>query len=342
MKWKKRKTAVAAACAAALAVIGMTVFAAVKFDWTEGIALILHSSEEDEQTIENSLVSSPDVSAEQNGITIRPVQVLADRAVAVIALEISGDGLPKDRLINQFGNVTVQVGGKRMAASYMAYAINQKGEAEKNSFLQKDEDNTLEVDLLAIPYTIDPATVASIKESEGWEPLTEEGILGQEIVVSVTDLGYSDPVGQFQTVTEGTWTLSWTLTGDDTVREIPVDIPFETPEQAGKVTKVTLSPLYMTVEMDWKALLLTEEDGMLMPDGSTEDYHYWAEPPMITGFVMKNGRIYTDVTQSFCNTSFDREAGIYTYHISLSRLVDVDEIEAITLAGGVTVPLGTE
>ena len=94
--------------------------------------------------------------------------------------------------------------------------------------------------------------------------------------------------------------------------------------------------------MDLEALLLTEEDALIMPDGSIEDYHYWAEPPAITGFVMKNGKTYTDITDAACSADSDHEAGTYPYHHPLSRLVDVDEIEAITLAGGVTVPLGTE
>ena len=346
---RSRKAAGAIICAAALAVAAMSAYAAVKNGWTGGLALILHNDGEGETAAVTSLSSAPDVSAEQNGITVRPMQVLADRAVAMIALEISGENLPKDRPINAVGDVFVSIDGKRMSTTYRSYHMGNEPAGDndrfnKEGFLSVNGGESLELDLVATLYHVDEITAQSIAEALGWEPLTEEGILGKEISVTLTDIGYFDENAQIQVVAEGVWTISWTLTGDDTVREIPVDVPFETDVQAGKVTKVTLSPLYMTVEMDWEPVMLTEKDAFVNPDGSREDYHYWAEPPLITGFRMNNGRTYTDIVQNQHDSHRPegRDSSKLVYYYVLSRLAEGEEIESIKMAGGITIPLDTD
>ena len=346
---RRRKIAGAIICVAALAVAAMSAYAAVKNGWTDGLALILHNDEEGEAESVTSLSSTPDVSAEQNGITVRPMQVLADRAVAMIALEISGENLPKDRPINAVGDVFVSIDGKRMSTTYRSYHMGNEPAGDndrfnKEGFLSVNGGESLELDLVATLYHVDEITAQSIAEALGWEPLTEEGILGKEISVTLTDIGYFDENAQIQVVAEGVWTISWTLTGDDTVREIPVDVPFETDVQAGKVTKVTISPLYMTIEMDWPPVLLTEKDAFVNPDGSRGDYQYWAEPPIVTGFQMNNGRTYTDIAQNQYSSDHPEGPGSskLVYYFVLSRLAEGEEIESIKMAGDITIPLETD
>ena len=96
--------------------------------------------------------------------------------------------------------------------------------------------------------------------------------------------------------------------------------------------------------MDWEPVMLTEKDAFVNPDGSREDYHYWAEPPFITGFRMNNGRTYTDIVQNQHDSDRPegRDSSKMVYYYVLSRLAEGEETEFIKMAGGITIPLDTD
>ena len=150
--------------------------------------------------------------------------------------------------------------------------------------------------------------------------------LGKPIHVELKDLGiYGGKAEDIVVEAEGNWNFDWILTGSDAVKTYELNIPLE--DSGATVLKAELSPISVSVTYNFPKQTETE---MATDENGEEILHTtYKEVPTFTGVRMKDGTIYTGISNGGISGYLEEDSELYENITALRRVIDVEQVESL-------------
>lgn len=264
---------------------------------------------EKEHVENDTLVTFPEVSATDKGVTITLQDCIVDNYNARLSFRIDGYEFPEvseDAYQPEMG-FSVAVDGEWPGGMDMGfYNGNYVGDN-----LQMVKDESIQ------NYRFADGSMEYNIHFEGWD---RGAYMNKPIRVEFTSFNYTtEKAGESYTDLEGSWVLEWTLQGCDDLYE--ADVENGTIGDTGAVlTHVELSPISAKVLVDFPRQEYEEE---IEGGGS---HTTWVVPPELTGVKLTDGTVYHYAWGGGGSTSYV-EPDICEMIRYGNRIVDVDQVE---------------
>ena len=223
----KRWSGIAAAAAVVVMLGGGIVFAAINHFWSDGMREVLEAEEEQLQTLEeqgNVQVFDPANAATVDGITVRPMEMVADSTTALITFLVSG-------VDDSIGS------GDELLFEWIRPELDEGFFAGASGSFYSDkitaEDGTEGFEYVMSMYSIENGQTASL--------------LGQQLHIELGRLALSGGKAELgDYLTEGTWEFDIRLPDKDPATvTINADVPLS--DTVYTVNRIELSPLSLQV-----------------------------------------------------------------------------------------------
>lgn len=265
------------------------------------------------QAENDTLVTFPEVSATDKGVTITLQDCIVDNYNARLTFRIDGYKLPQI---------------PEDAAFYQPEAffdIKVDGEWPRGSMSMGFYDGSYVGDDLE--YVKDES-VQNCQFADGSMEYTirfachEKGLyMNKPVRVEFTGIGYTvEKAGDAYTDLEGSWALEWTLQGCDDIYEADVENG-AIGDTGAALTHVELSPISAKVLVDFPKQEVEEE---LEGGGS---HTTWVEPSDLTGVKLKDGTVYHYAWMGGGGSSGYRGEDTLEMVRYGSRVIDIDQVE---------------
>lgn len=317
----KSKKKIAVAAIASVFILGLTAFAAVS-NWSNGFLQKLSISPaqvEKLQNSENTPVKMPEVSDSHDGITVSAQQCLFDGNAIHISFYVEGYEL-EETTEPELDYVYIYVDG-RETHNYAFSFFNGIDWSDRKNPVMADGTPVLEdSDGNYIPnYRIaDGKMEINLDISpvdENGRHLSEEDFRNKDIEVVMGNIGD----------VKGEWKLKWNLGDFEKGREF--EIEQELADSGARVTSAVVYPASIIIHMDFPKVSVSERG--LDEYGNEIIYTDFKEPPVFVGVKLKDGTMYTDLFNGGAEGYEDENNEIFVSRVSFSRIIDVDEVEAL-------------
>ena len=151
-------------------------------------------------------------------------------------------------------------------------------------------------------------------------PMNEKGehfsdLAGRNITIQMDNFGEHT----------GTWTLEWTLEGTTTTVEKTLQEALG--NSGATVISAKINPISITVSYDFKPQKIYETG--IDENGNTVEIEDYAEPPKLIGVKLIDGTEYIGFSGGSTYGYDDIESGVYTAKVSLSRIMNPQEVESL-------------
>lgn len=317
---KSKKIFLPIAIAAAL-LLGVTVFAAITH-YSYGFQQEMHINEKQMEKLQNSdsmLVTMPNVSDTNDGITVSTAQCLFDGNSVRMSFYVEGYELDKT-IEPELEYINILLDGKIGHNFGWSFFDGIDWTNRKNpvmadgSPIQEDEDGNyirnyriedgkMEIDLDWSPYV------------EGIGRVSGEDLSGKTITVLMHNFGDK----------KGTWTLEWTLDNLEQGKVFALD--YALGNTGAKVTSAVLYPASAVIRISFPKVEISEMG--FDENGNEVPFTLYAEPPAFAGVKLKNGVVYTDLfgggTEGYENGNSEE----FVSRVNFSRIIDTDEIDSL-------------
>lgn len=301
--------------AAALVVIllsagAATTSAAGYYRWSRSLERGLSISETDKKSLEEShIVSSPDVSVTDQGVTISAKECIIDKYSAYITFKIEGFELPEDR-IPTFGSVDILWDGVRGfngSQSFYDRVLHVQGKGWVCDDGTPIEDPT---DLSRKErYVMDDGSMEYCIRCYTDKP---SGLLGKQFHIEFTGIGTLDGKSTTPVFSNfGSWVLEWTLQGGDASKTFVLNKPLG--DSGASAAYIEASPVSFLIGYD--------VDGIRKETPADIDSFL----PKLGAVRTKSGRI---ISVDFHGISKYHTDGTYEMYTQTDWIVDTDEIES--------------
>ncbi len=326
--------AAAILCICMLGAAGITAAAAAAYHhWSRGMQGALQADEARQQELIDEglatvLKEAPDydsMAVTQNGITIRPLEIIVDKYFAYLSFSVEGFALPD---------------GKEPGFDFVdAYLGDDPNSPD--SFLNTNSSffNGIVSDSLAKPVYLDGSPL-EFTESGGIKDrfVNEEGhleyviiahspvdksLLGETVHVEFTNLGTLYKAG-FSSVADGKWAFNLPLTGKDSSVSYPLSYPLG--ESGAVVDSLELSPISAKINYLFQGEYFEVE--ALDSEGNPVSTKLPSEPPAFCGFKLKDGTLLPYIAEGGKHGYTDDSLREYHSLSTFDRVIDVDEVEA--------------
>ena len=248
----------AAAFAAAVMLGAGAVFAAVNHFWSDGLKEVFDTSETQMAILEdqgNAIVFDETDAVTVNGVTIQPMEMIADKSSAVLTFLVSG----VDESISSGEDLLFDVVAAQTENDSI---VSMSGSFYKEKTTDKNGTEGFEY----------------VMQMNGSLLASEEGILGTQVHVGFQNLALSG--GKAETgdlLVQGTWNFDITLPSEDSSITCEMDYPLENSNYT--VEKMVISPLSMQIyyRVDGEVVITRENTdvpivfGVVMKDGTQMD-----------------------------------------------------------------------
>ena len=151
-------------------------------------------------------------------------------------------------------------------------------------------------------------------------PMNEKGehfsdLAGRNITIQMDNFGEHT----------GTWTLEWTLEGTTTT--VDKTLQEALGNSGATVISANINPISITVSYDFKPQKIYETG--IDENGNTVEIEDYAEPPKLIGVKLIDGTEYIGFSGGSTYGYDDIESGVYTAKVSLSRIMNPQEVESL-------------
>ena len=152
-------------------------------------------------------------------------------------------------------------------------------------------------------------------EGPGW-------FFGKQLEITLKDLDvYINKETGSKLVMEGEWNLRWTIRGTEESKTY--ELNHELGSTGAIITKVTVSPL----SVDVRYQMPLEEYKVITDKGNT--FSNYEEPPYLRAVIMKDGTMYTNVTEMNLSGFINKETLEYIDMAKMRYYLDVEQIASL-------------
>lgn len=281
--------------AAAVAALCVTAAAAYVFQWNDALARRFGADPKQQELLSSSgAVGAPEQSVTENGLTISALQTLGDKNGVYLLFSVQapdGVALTDDSGfemlgVNLEGSTHVSWSGGFMSGPAQTASLSV---ADNERYFELWLYNSQQIDWNGKTITLDFANLQA-------------------------DRGKQD----MYTVTEGQWSLSWSLTYTDAMQSFTPGEAYQVNGHAVTVDSVQLSPLSLALSLSGDGLDALVENSDLNEAGSL----CTASLTMEDGTVLDE--LYGPGTEGYSD-------GLYSRTTSFEQVVDTDRAVALTL-----------
>lgn len=306
--WKK---SVAAAAICILALSGITVTAATLSGWNQDVAKRFQADEKKQKMLSYKKVTVPvEAQAENGGYTIKLEQTLSSNRYMYFYFTITA---PEGQTISNdlgFKEVSLLVDGEDFSDDkYMGSYCSGVPDEES---LQEDWNSS------SIHY-------------EFWIQLEGENLSGKTMTARFKDMQFGttqDEANMVQGPT-GTWDVSWKMDYESSEQEFKVEQKLDKDDIT--VKKITLSPISISVDYDWKRVKKTVS--VIYEDGTEGTMERDVDPPVwAEALKLKDGTVEeldTSGMGEFGFVSQDEEEDTYRISYGCGKVIDVDNVVSV-------------
>ncbi len=269
------------------------------------------------ESVENdTLVTFPEVSATDKGVTITLQDCIVDNYNARLSFRIDGYELPEmpeDAAYQPEMGFRISVDGGLPGSMdmgfYDGYYVGENLEPVKDESIQHYQfaDGSME-------YNIHLQCI-------------EKGAcINKPIRVEFTSIDYyTEKAGEPHTDLEGSWVLEWTLEGCDDIYEASVE-DGAIGDTGAVLTQMELSPITAKVLIDFPKQEYEEE----VEGGGS--HTTWVDPPNLTGVKLVDGTVYPYAWMGGGGSMGYVEQDICEMVRCSSQIVDIDQVEYLLFA----------
>ncbi len=312
------------AAAAAVLIIGtISMSAAAHLQWSRGLERRLQSTPEQRQELEdNQMASFVEQSVTQGEVTVTAKQSIVDNNVAYLSFKVEGYK-PAEGMEPGFSDVNVVVGdGKEQnsggwsASFYDGLVQGADGKAVPADGTPLTEGETRS-------YTMEDGSM----EFQIMMVSVEKGqFIDKPIHVKLKDLGtYQEKAGDITVEAAGEWNFDWTLTGSSEVRKYKLNSALG--DSGATVLEAEVSPISVSVRYDFPRQEITER---VMDENGKESLSTMnKEAPVFTGVRLKDGTIYTGISNGTYGGYTAENSNIYEDTTLLNRLIEAEQVESL-------------
>ena len=246
--------AAAAVIAALLCAGGITAYAAIRHFWSPGLESAVSTTEEQKENLEKEGIVSfldGDNAVTSDGITIKPLETVADGKYAVITFAVYG--------------LDPEYGTDILFGSVSAFAdsepVNLSGSFYSEMIFDENEEKAVEYVMYVAADTVNGK---------------ENTLSGKTLHVSLNDLGTAGKAEIKEQVSDGNWEFDIPL--DSTGQVVVYDLQTE-PDSSKAVTveHVTISPVSIRIEYSVNNSIDLTKDADAIP--------------LFSGVVLKDGTV---------------------------------------------------
>lgn len=308
--------------AATLVLAMLSVSAAAYMQWSKGLEEGLQITSKQRQELEeNHMASFIGQSVTQNGVTMTVQQSIVDNYSAYLSFKVEGYKV-KDGVQPDFSETNIVVGdGSTFSSEWSASFYDGLIAGADGKAIHTD--GTPLADDEKISYTMEDGSL----EYQVRMNTEEKGYyVGKSIRVELKDLGIcSEKAGNVIVEKQGDWVFEWTMTGNNTVEKYKLNTSLG--DSGATVLKAELSPI--SASITYKYPKQEEKEKVIDENGNEVIGTTYKEPPYFVGVRMKNGTLYTNLSDGgFCGYT-ENNSDLYVNTVSLSQVIDVDQVESL-------------
>lgn len=298
----------------------ITAVAAVYLRWSHGMQKQMNVSEEqmiELQNLQDTPVSFPGVSDTQGDITVSVAQCVMDKNDLKIGFYVEGYEL-ESNVEPQLDSISILLDGQVVYNYEWSFF---------NGIDWDENDNPIMADGSLVQEDAEGGIIPNYQTAEGKmeidlnvSPMNEKGeqfsdLAGRNITIQMNNFGENT----------GTWTLEWTLEGTTTT--VDKTLYDALGNSGATVIKASINPVSITVSYDFKPQKIYETG--IDENGNTVEMEEYAEPPKLVGVKLIDGTEYIGFSGGSTYGYDDIESGVYTAKVSLSRIINPQEVESL-------------
>lgn len=314
-KRKHRMSRVAVAAIAGMLTVGTVgVSAYAIHHWSSGVKARFQVSSEDTAGLEEAgVVDFPDEngatkSVTKNGVTISAAQTVVDNYYAYLVLKVQGYQVEEGETPG-FDNINCTLDGKTVNYCSSFY----------DDTIDNGSGRAIMADGSEIPTGKDGSLVSTYMQKDGtleyhillYTDGTKGYFFNKTARVELGDLGVYGKKDNVNVEKEGTWSFEWKLGGNSDSKMKKVDATLG--NTGAVVSECEVSPISLRAMID-TSNMKTEK----LPDGTAY--------PKLSGVKLKDGTLLTCITDG--GIEFNKMDGKWEVIYSISRIIDVDEVES--------------
>lgn len=317
---KRRMWPVAAAMALVISTVSIS--AAAHIQWSKGLEQKFHVTPKQRLELEEiKMASFLGQSVTQGDVTVTVQQSIVDNYYAHLSFKVQGYKL-EDGMEPGFGDISIDVGNGSEADGGWSASFYDRTVREANGAMLRPDGTPLGEGSRGY-YIMEDGSM----EFQVVVMSSEKGnLIGKPIHVELKDLGvYKEKAGDIEVGAQGTWSFDWTLDGSDAVKQYQLNTSLE--GSNATVLEAELSPISMFVTYTFPRQKMAETG--IDENGQEIICTTYQEPPAFTGVQMKDGTIYTGISNGVMAGYVDNDSDTYECKIALSQVIDVDQVESL-------------
>lgn len=298
----------------------ITAAAAVYIRWSHGMQKQMNVSEEqmiELQSLQDTPVSFPGISDTQGDITVSVAQCLVDKNDLKIGFYVEGYEL-ENNVEPQLDSISIWLDGQVVYNYEWGFY---------NGIDWDENDNPIMADGSPVQEDAEGGIIPNYRTADGKmeidlnvSPMNEKGehfsdLAGRNITIQMDNFGEHT----------GTWTLEWTLQGTTTT--VDKTLQEALGNSGATVISANINPISITVSYDFKPQKIYETG--IDENGNTVEIEDYAEPPKLIGVKLIDGTEYIGFSGGSTYGYDDIESGVYTAKVSLSRIMNPQEVESL-------------
>lgn len=322
--FKKPTAAVAAVCVLALG--GITALAAGYHYWSRSMRGTLQADETQQIELVQSGVAdildtqdTDDVGGAPaeikevtvGGVTVKPMEIIADSHFAHISFSISGYTLG-EQVEPSFEHMDAECEGMVAvnASFYDGIVSDSSGKPvyDDGTPIKLDDSGAV-----VSYYTDDDGTLEYVMTCIS---AYDQTILGKTIHVELENLGTTYHADH-ETAVSGKWEFDIPVTEKNSAKTYALGAVVG--DTGATVTTVELSPISIKVNYDFQGEKVTQ-------DGSDKSY---TNPPLFCGVRLKDGTMLPYLADGGSSGYTDETAAHYYFMSAFDRVIDVDNVDAL-------------
>lgn len=321
---------------AACAAVGLLTFSAITagavayLHWSKGLEQQFQVPEEQKSQIEESgLTDFPNLSVEDEGVTVTLEQSIVDDYFAYLSFKVEGYEVPEGEQ-PEFQQTIAHVGDEEedkvdMAGGYfyngLVRGADGKYQMPDGSPIPEDENGDYVFCYSQEDGSLEYHYIMSATHDKGY-------FLDNPVHIEFSGLGTysSDKSGEVVADVEGNWAFDWTLTGSDEIYRAECNEALG--DTGATVLSAEISPVSIRVEFDFP-YKETTEPAIDEATGMEYEAVTYEEVPELSGVRLKDGTMYPYLMEGGSMGYMDDDSSRVQVIMNTNRILDVDQVESL-------------
>lgn len=260
---------------------------------------------------ETGLFDTPELSATQNGVTVKVDQCIVDEHAAYLAFRVTGYQ-PEPGNQPAFAGTECTIDEEHISW----FASFSNGLVTSPDGTAVYPDGSVPEDYGKLSYLDENGELVYIISLF----TNDFSLIGRTIRVSLTDLGvYSGKGGDVDMAVQGDWTFEWELKGSAKALDV-TDLSVPIGQTGSTFTSVHLSPIHIQMTMN-----VPRNPKPVEEDDTLEPYFY--------GIQLKDGTRYLCIGDGGTTGYVEQGSEEFYQMFMLNRIIDPEQVESLLFTG---------